>query len=325
MSRNRLAALSVTLLVSLFLAMSMGTSVLGSQPGQPSQRAKGDIPRGLLPLYQAAANTCPGLPWSVLAAIGKVESDHGRSPAPGVRSGVNRFGCCAGPMQFNIRNGPPSTWDTYGRGGNVYDPRDAIPAAARLLCANGAQGGRDVRGAVYAYNHASWYVTKVLAIASTYAASEGLPPGAPAEQVAAAAVQFAYNQLGRPYQWGATGELGFYDCSGLMLRAYQAGGLTLPRTSRQQWYAGARVWNVADLLPGDLVFYADNPADPATIHHVGIYIGAGNMIDAPYTGATVRITPFLRGDYIGAVRPTAGRAPAGASATPTPTTAVPGG
>jgi hypothetical protein len=70
MSRNRLAALSVTLLVSLFLAMSMGTSVLGSQPGQPSQRAKGDIPRGLLPLYQAAANTCPGLPWSVLAAIG---------------------------------------------------------------------------------------------------------------------------------------------------------------------------------------------------------------------------------------------------------------
>jgi cell wall-associated NlpC family hydrolase len=59
------------------------------------------------------------------------------------------------------------------------------------------------------------------------------------------------------------------------------------------------------MLPGDLVFYAYNTADPATIHHVGIYIGAGNMIDAPYTGATVRITPFLRGDFIGAVRPTA--------------------
>ena len=59
------------------------------------------------------------------------------------------------------------------------------------------------------------------------------------------------------------------------------------------------------MQPGDLVFYAYNTADPATIHHVGIYIGAGNMIDAPYTGANVRITPFLRGDYIGAVRPTA--------------------
>jgi cell wall-associated NlpC family hydrolase len=59
------------------------------------------------------------------------------------------------------------------------------------------------------------------------------------------------------------------------------------------------------MLPGDLVFYAYDTADPATIHHVGIYIGAGNMIDAPYTGANVRITPFLRGDFIGAVRPTA--------------------
>jgi hypothetical protein len=103
----------------------------------------------------------------VLAGIGKVESDHGRSSAPGVRSGVNSLGCCAGPMQFNVRNGPPSTWNRYGRG-NVYDPRDAIPAAARLLCANGARGGRDVRGAVYAYNHSWAYVDQVLALASSY-------------------------------------------------------------------------------------------------------------------------------------------------------------
>jgi cell wall-associated NlpC family hydrolase len=166
---------------------------------------------------------------------------------------------------------------------------------------------------VFAYNHADWYVTKVLAIASTYAASQGLPPGAPAEDVAAAAVQYAYDKLGQPYKWGATGELGFYDCSGLMLRAYQAGGVELPRTSREQWTAGARVWNVADMLPGDLVFYAYDTADPSTIHHVGIYIGAGNMIDAPYTGANVRITPFLRGDFIGAVRPTASAVPADAA------------
>ncbi|MGH3100793.1 MAG: C40 family peptidase, partial [Thermoleophilia bacterium] len=95
---------------------------------------------------------------------------------------------------------------------------------------------------------------------------------------------------------------------------------TLPRTSREQWKHGTRVWNVADMLPGDLVFYAYNTADPATIHHVGIYIGAGNMIDAPYTGANVRITPFLRGDFIGAVRPTAAQAPAD---TATATTAPP--
>ena len=89
----RLAGVSTTMLVALFLAMSMGTSVLGSQP---SQRARGDIPGELLSVYQAAAATCPGLPWSVLAAIGKLESDHGRSKAPGVASGTSSAGA-AGP------------------------------------------------------------------------------------------------------------------------------------------------------------------------------------------------------------------------------------
>ncbi len=136
----------------------------------PSRAARAEIPADYLALYRASARACPGLPWGVLAGIGKVETDHGRSDAPGVTSGVNAFGCCAGPMQFNVRNGPPSTWDHYGRGGDVYDPRDAIPAAARLLCANGARGGRNLRGAVYAYNHAWWYVDQVLTLARAYQA-----------------------------------------------------------------------------------------------------------------------------------------------------------
>jgi hypothetical protein len=138
----------------------------------PSRVGIADIPRGYLPLYVAAAETCPGLPWGVLAGIGKVETNHGRSPAPGVHDGVNAFGCCAGPMQFNIRNGPPSTWDHYGDGilAHVYQARYAIPAAAGLLCANGARGGRDLRAAVYAYNHAWSYVAQVLALAHAYQA-----------------------------------------------------------------------------------------------------------------------------------------------------------
>jgi cell wall-associated NlpC family hydrolase len=313
---------AVVFLVLALMALALSTSLIGG--GTPSPQAQQDIPPQLLPVYQTAADSCPGLPWSVLAAIGKVETDHGRSTAPGVRSGAN-FAGAAGPMQIGIGGKAGNTFAGYaidadGGGASVYSPVDAIFTAANYLCQNGAGRGADVAGAIFAYNHADWYVTKVLAIASTYAASEGLPPGAPAQEVAAAAVQFAYSQLGKPYRWGATGELGFYDCSGLMLRAYQKGGITLPRTSRQQWYAGARVWNVADMLPGDLVFYAYNTADPATIHHVGIYIGAGNMIDAPYTGANVRITPFLRGDFIGAVRPTAAATPAGTGpATPTTT------
>jgi hypothetical protein len=145
----------------------------GGVASPPSRAARAEIPASYLALYRSSARSCPGLPWGVLAGIGKVETNHGRSPAPGVRSGVNAFGCCAGPMQFNIRNGPPSTWDRYGRGGNVYDPADAVPAAARLLCANGARGGHNVRGAIYAYNHAWWYVDQVLALARAYQAQGG--------------------------------------------------------------------------------------------------------------------------------------------------------
>ena len=141
----------------------------------PSAAGRAEIPANYLALYRSAARTCPGLEWGVLAGIGKVETNHGRSRAPGVVSGVNAFGCCSGPMQFNIRNGPPSTWDHYGDGvlAHVYDPRYAIPAAARLLCANGARGGHDLRGAIYAYNHAGWYVAQVLALAHAYQAGGG--------------------------------------------------------------------------------------------------------------------------------------------------------
>jgi len=151
-------------------------------PPAPSPAARDGIPANYLALYRASGPACPGLSWGVLAGIGKVESDHGRSPAPGVVSGVNSFGCCSGPMQFNIRNGPPSTWDRYGRGGNVYDPRDAIPAAARMLCANGigdpsppdpcpgVAGSAGEHQAVLAYNHACWYVAQVLQLARAYQA-----------------------------------------------------------------------------------------------------------------------------------------------------------
>jgi hypothetical protein len=146
---------------------SRGTLAKVAAP-PPSGQARAEIPAAYLTLYRSAARTCPGLPWGVLAGIGKIETNHGRSRAPGVVAGVNTFGCCAGPMQFNVRNGPPSTWDAYGRGGNVYDARDAIPAAARKLCADGAQG--DLRRAVYAYNHSWRYVDQVLALARSYQA-----------------------------------------------------------------------------------------------------------------------------------------------------------
>jgi hypothetical protein len=146
-------------------------------PGPASQAAKREIPTGYLLLYQQAGRRCPGLSWSVLAAIGKVESNHGRARLPGVRSGWNPAGA-AGPMQFGIGVGRAgNAWATFGRDfdgdghPSVYDPGDAIPAAADYLCAHGAP--RHLDQALYAYNHARSYVTQVKQLARRYVARGG--------------------------------------------------------------------------------------------------------------------------------------------------------
>jgi len=178
----------------------------------------------------------------VLAAIGKVETNHGRLQAPGVISGAN-FAGAAGPMQIGIGGKAGNTWGAYAVDGdgdgisNVYNPADAIFTAASYLFRNGGGRGGDLSRAVFAYNHADWYVTKVLAIASIYETATPVPSGGgpappPNHDVAAIAIQFAYTQLGKPYVWGAEGD-NFYDCSGLMQRAYKEAGVQLPRTSRE--------------------------------------------------------------------------------------------
>jgi peptidoglycan DL-endopeptidase CwlO len=129
--------------------------------------------------------------------------------------------------------------------------------------------------------------------AARAATRAGAPSGA-----AGRAVAFARSQLGKPYVWGAAGPSA-YDCSGLVMAAYRRAGVWLPRVSREQWNAGPHV-GLGGLAPGDLVFFAYNVGSPSTIHHVG----GGAMVEAPYSGARVRIASIGRRDYIGAVRPT---------------------
>jgi hypothetical protein len=134
----------------------------------PSALATATVPTGWLPLYGRGAATCPGLPWQVLAAVGSVESAHGQSTAPGVRDGEN-FAGAMGPMQFLA-----GTWAAYSADGdgdrvrNVYDPDDAVFGAARYLCASGGGRTETLRAALWAYNHADWYVEMVLELAARY-------------------------------------------------------------------------------------------------------------------------------------------------------------
>jgi cell wall-associated NlpC family hydrolase len=119
---------------------------------------------------------------------------------------------------------------------------------------------------------------------------------------AAAAVAAASTREGTPYSWGATGP-GSFDCSGLTGWAYAQAGVVLPRTSREQWFVGHHV-GLAELQPGDLLFWATDVTNPATIHHVAIYAGNGWMIAAPHSGASVSLQQVYLGGYIGATRPT---------------------
>ena len=132
-------------------------------------RSTGSRPSTYMQLFQeSAARYCPGMSWTVLAAIGQIESGDGSNMGPSTAGAL-------GPMQFL-----PSTWaewgiTAFGETGapNIMDPFDAVPSAARLLCAAGAGTAAGLRGAIFAYNHATWYVNEVLALAGEYARDYG--------------------------------------------------------------------------------------------------------------------------------------------------------
>jgi cell wall-associated NlpC family hydrolase len=289
------------------LAGAAALSALLSEPPETSAApTPHPIPGNLLVDYQRAAAACPGLSWTVLAAIGTIESDNGQSPSPGVTSGRNAAGA-VGPMQFE-----PGTFAAYSRpvppGGadppDPYDPLDATFAAARLLCANGAARAEGLRQAVFAYNHSGAYVAAVLGLAGTLAPGPG--SGGAAAQIA---VQFALGQVGIPYRWGAADPGVAFDCSGLVQAAWAAAGVKLPRVAQDQFDAGPLLPAGVPLEPGDLVFFG---APGGGVTHVGLVVaGSGRMVDAPHSGANVRVESFpltvgaaWGGDvYLGAVRP----------------------
>jgi cell wall-associated NlpC family hydrolase len=285
-----LATIAAVLLLLLAVIAGAVGGITGQQASactaQPAASgAAASIPANYLADFKAAG-TRYGIPWTVLAAIGEVESGFGANDGPSSAGAL-------GPMQFE-----PSTWALYGNGGNIMDPDDAIPAAARLLRANGAPG--NLQQAIFAYNHSQAYVQLVLAQAARYSAG-----GAQAISAAGSAVcqqaalgplpsgasgkilTYAEAQLGKPYVFGATGPDAF-DCSGLAMMAYRAAGITIPRTSQQQWAHGRKI-PADQAQPGDLVFFAGADGTPTAPGHVGIVLdpAARTMINAYATGHPV--------------------------------------
>jgi cell wall-associated NlpC family hydrolase len=345
-----------------------------TQPGV-SSHGQSSIPQNYLAIYRKVGLQY-NIPWTILAGIGTEESGNGQSTLPGVRSGQNGFGA-AGPMQIGIGGASTNTWGgapihsatlnvagvaTDGNGdgiANVYDPADAIPGAAKYLVAHGAPG--NMAGAIFAYNHAGWYVTAVENFAAQYAtggftvaqvnpgpsaATTGCNPGnsvlaalTTPNAAVATAIRFAQAQIGKPYLWGGTGPDAF-DCSGLVLMAYRAAGITnMPRTAAEQFHWGPAV-PVNAVSPGDLVFFAGADGTAVDPGHVGLVIGKNTMIEAYATGFPLRISQFGTptaaggegpGKVVGFTRPWAhaggsfpGTAPGTGSAIALPTASPPG-
>jgi Transglycosylase SLT domain len=140
------------------------TQAVQQQKLAPNGPATPGQPGNYLTLFQDSARLyCPGMSWTVLAAIGQIESGDGQNNGPSSAGAL-------GPMQFM-----PGTWriwgmDAFGRSGppDIMDPYDAVPSAAAYLCAAGAGSPQTLPQAIYSYNHARWYVEEVLALAKEY-------------------------------------------------------------------------------------------------------------------------------------------------------------
>ena len=231
----------------------------------------------------------PALAWQVAIQAGMQESHLTNLP------GGDRDS--AGIFQMR----PSQGWGTYAQ---VTDPTYEVNKFFSVLTAipnwqseRPGDAAQAVERSAFplAYNKweamAAFLVQHIGQVADPTGCGGGTGNLLPAPTAAAGtAIAFALAQIGKPYVWGATGPLAF-DCSGLMLRAYQAAGINLPRVSSDQYHAGALL-PVRNAQPGDLMFLAYDPNDPATIHHVFMYLGNNQIVEAPFTGQDVRQVPM---------------------------------
>ncbi|MDN3059396.1 bifunctional lytic transglycosylase/C40 family peptidase [Streptomyces sp. SRF1] len=250
------------------------------------------------------------------------DTDHGRWDGdPGGERAV-------GPFQFL-----PSTFRTVGRDGNddgATDPHnidDAALSAAVYLCGRGRDltQRQQLETAIRSYNHSAAYVADVMEWIARYKTTSSTASVKGVTGKARTVLAAALSQRGMPYSWGggsangpsygiccspggSSGEhIRGFDCSGLTSYAYAQAGITLPRTAAAQAGVGRRIpasAGVKALQPGDLVFYGYVPTADGTIHHVGIYLGNGKMINALRPGTKVRVDPVsVMSDYAGGARP----------------------
>ncbi|WP_093930607.1 NlpC/P60 family protein [Streptomyces sp. ok210] len=317
---------AVTIGVGATAAVVVAALVQGAGDGPLGAALSLAVPTEYKNLIEDAGTTCPEVTPNLLAALLTQESGFNpKASSPVGAQGIAQF--------------MPSTWETHGIDGNndgkrdVWDPKDAIPSAAKYLCDiaqdvgdvpgnkqnnmlaayNAGSGAVHKYGGVPPYKETQNYVRSISALAD-------VPSGGKmtTTEQAATAINAASGQLGTPYSWGGGNANGpstgsccspngssgksvkGFDCSGLTLYAYAKAGIALPRTAAQQ-YAVSEPVKPGQKRPGDLLFYGSSPT---SIHHVAIYVGGGYMIEAPKPGTAVRFSPIdSMSDLYAAARP----------------------
>ena len=279
------------------------------------------VPAEYKDLIEDAGNTCPEVTPNLLAALITQESKFKTS-----KEEATSDAGAQGIAQFM-----PSTWEAHGIDGNgdgkrdVWDPEDAIPSAAKYLCTvakdvknvpgdkqsnmlaaynAGSQAVIDAGGVPH-YEETQNYVRSINALANQ-GGKGGKAGTTVTAQQAATAVNAASEMLGKPYSWGGGNASGSstgiccspkgrsgasidgFDCSGLTLYAYAKVGIILPRTAAAQ-YAASKPIDPDDMQIGDLVFYGKTASG---IHHVGIYVGGGYMLNAARPDTKIRFDPL---------------------------------
>ncbi|MDX3433885.1 bifunctional lytic transglycosylase/C40 family peptidase [Streptomyces sp. ME01-18a] len=324
------ATSAVTIGVGAAAAVVVGALVqatgVGSAGGGLGASLSTSVPAEYRSLIEEAGNTCPEVSPNLLAAL--ITQESGFNPKASSPVGAQ------GIAQFM-----PSTWETHGIDGNgdgkrdVWDPEDAIPSSAKYLCTladdvkdvpgdkqsnvlaayNAGPGAVKKYGGVPPYKETQTYVQSISALANKPGGGQ-----AASSSQAATAINAAESKLGTPYSWGGGNANGAskgsccspngssgasttgFDCSGLVLYAYAKAGINLPRTAAAQ-YAASEPVKPGQMRPGDLVFYGSSHA---AIHHVGIYVGGGWIINAPRPGSAVRYDPLdMMSDLIAVARP----------------------
>ncbi|MGW3163319.1 bifunctional lytic transglycosylase/C40 family peptidase [Streptomyces sp. NPDC001142] len=295
-------AITGTSLLMTFSAAD-GASAQESGPGG-ALATNAPVPEWVRVLVNKYAGQCPQLTVSVFAAQLYIESSFNPRAESPFAQGIAQF--------------TPGTWAQHGLDGDgdgikdIWNPADAIPSAARydcllakevknvpgdstdtMLAAYNAGGGAVIKnGGVPPFAETRDYVRNIRRLATKWA--DTVQGSAPAGKGAARAISAAKTALGTWYRWGGTCVMpyegaGGCDCSSLTKMAWAAAGVNLPRVTYDQVHAGTAVESISQLAPGDLLFSVPGGSGP---EHVGMYIGGGQVIDAPHTGAQVRIKPL---------------------------------